>query len=158
MTERVSIKEAAERLGVSADTIRRRMKKGELVGEKEPTPQGYEWRIVLPVEESDATTPESEPASASHQGDTIELELLRERIDDLKEERDAWRAQAQRSGEAERELRILLRQSQELALPAIATRRDAPGAPEESSSISGDLQPVKGWIARFRAALRGGDR
>ncbi len=28
--------------------------KGELVGEKEPTPQGYEWRILLPHEESDA--------------------------------------------------------------------------------------------------------
>jgi excisionase family DNA binding protein len=48
-TERLPIKEAAERLGVSADTVRRRMKKGELVGEKESTPQGYEWRILLPV-------------------------------------------------------------------------------------------------------------
>ena len=36
MEERLSMKHAAERLGVSVDTIRRRLKKGELVGEKEP--------------------------------------------------------------------------------------------------------------------------
>lgn len=159
MTERIPIKEAAERLGVSADTVRRRMKKGELVGEKEPTPQGYEWRILLPVESDEPdTTPEREPASASLQGVAIELELLRERIDELKAERDAWREQAQRSGEAERELRILLRQSQELALPAKATRQDVPGATEEPSPISGNSQPATGWLARILAALRGDGR
>ena len=157
MTERVPIKEAAERLGVSADTIRRRMKKGELVGEKEPTPQGYEWRIVLPVEESNAGD-ERQEAPEPPRSDTIELELLRERLDELKEERDAWRGQAQRSGEAERELRILLRQAQELALPANATRQDAPGAPEELSPISEGSHSAKGLLARLWASLRGDGR
>lgn len=69
MTERISIPEAAERLGVSQDTIQRRLKKGELIGEEESTPQGFVWRIELPIDD--------EPA--------------------------------QRAGEAERELRILLR-------------------------------------------------
>lgn len=111
---------------------------------------------MLPVEESDATTPESEPASVSHQGDAIALELLRERVDDLKEERDAWRAQAQRSGEAERELRVLLRQSQELALPANTTRQEGPGATEEPSQVGEDSQKAKGVLARLWSALRGG--
>ncbi len=133
MEDRLSMKHAAERLGVSVDTVRRRMKKGELIGEKEPTPQGYEWRIILPREESDATEPQGEPASASHQGDAIELELLRERIDELKQERDDWKEQAQRSGEAERELRVLLRQAQMMALPPETTRQDAPGAAEGAS-------------------------
>jgi excisionase family DNA binding protein len=159
MEERLSIKDAAERLGVSVDTIRRRMKKGELVGEKEPTPQGYEWRIVLPVDESSATEPPEElVASPSLAGVAIELELLRERLDELKAERDAWREQAQRSSEAERELRILLRQSQELALPAKATRQGAPGAPEEMSPISEGAQSATGWLARLWSALRGSDR
>jgi hypothetical protein len=161
MEERVPIKEAAERLGVSADTVRRRMKKGELVGEKEPTPQGYEWRILLPIDEGSATMPEREPVPALHQGDAIKLELLQERLDELKAERDAWRAQAQRSGEAERELRILLRQAQELALPAKATPQDAPGAPESASPISGvmrDEHGAKGWLARLLGVLRGGGR
>jgi len=155
---RLSIRDAAERLGVSPDTIRRRMKKGELVGEKEPTPQGYEWRILLPVDEGNATMPEREPVPALHQGVGIELELLRERLDELKSERDAWREQAQRSTEAERELRILLRQAQELALPAKATRQDAPGATEEPSPISGDSQSAKGLLGRLWASLRGDGR
>ncbi len=158
MTDRVSIIEAAERLGVSVDTIRRRMKKGELVGEKEPTPQGYEWRIILPREESDVTEPQGEPASVSHQGDAIKLELLRERIDELKQERDDWKEQAQRSGEAERELRILLRGAQELALPAKTTPYDAPGAPEELSPISEGSHSAKGLLARLWASLRGDGR
>jgi len=141
MEERLSMKQAAERLGVSVDTIRRRLKKGELVSEKEPTPQGYEWRIILPVDESDATEPQGEPASSpSLAGVAIEVELLRERIDELKEERDVWREQAQRSGEAERELRILLRGAQELALPAKAMPQDASGATEGPSRVSGDSQ------------------
>lgn len=156
MEERLSMKQAAERLGVSVDTIRRRLKKGELVGEKEPTPQGYEWRIVLPIEEEPQEAP-GEPETS--RGDAIEAELLRERIDELKAERDAWREQAQRSAEAERELRVLLRQAQELALPAKATPYDAPGAPESDSPVSGVMQEAhgsKGWLARLLGALRGG--
>jgi hypothetical protein len=150
--DRLSMKDAAERLGVSVDTIRRRLKKGDLVGEKEPTPQGFEWRIILPPKESDATEPQGEPETASHAGDAIELELLRERIDELKQERDDWKEQAQRSAEAERELRILLRQAQELALPEKATRQDAPGTPESDSPISGDSQEVSFWV-RLRRKL-----
>jgi len=59
------------------------------------------------------------------------------------------------SGEGERELRILLRQSQELALPAKATPQDVLGATEELSSMSEDSQPVKGLLARLWASLRG---
>lgn len=161
MEERLSMKQAAERLGVSVDTIRRRLKKGELVGEKEPTPQGYEWRIILPREESDATEPQGEPETTSHAGDAIELELLRERIDELKQERDDWKEQAQRSAEAEAELRRLLWQAQERALPEKATRQDAPGAPESGSPISGVMQEArgsKGWLARLLGALRGDGR
>lgn len=153
MEERLSMKQAAERLGVSVDTIRRRLKKGELVGEKEPTPQGYEWRIVLPIEEEPQEAP-GEPETS--QGDAIERELLRERIDELKAERDAWREQAQRSGDAERELRILLRQAQELALPAKAGLQDDPGATEAPSQVSGDSQESTSPARRLWRWLRGG--
>lgn len=156
MEERLSIAEAAERLGVSLDTVRRRRVKGELASEKEETPQGFRWVILLPKEEHDeqeeAPAPEPTPAQA------IELELLRERIDELKEERDAWREQARRSGEAERELRILLRQAQELALPERATPQDAPGATVGASPISGVMHEerrAQGLGARLRRWLKG---
>jgi hypothetical protein len=150
--EYVSIQEAAERLGVSADTVRRRVKRGELQGEREKTPQGFVWRVELPAAE---TPPEAPGALQTTPGEAIELELLRERIDELKEERDAWREQALRSGEAERELRILLRGAQELALPAKATPQDAPGATEEPAQGSGDSQE-KGAFRRLWHWLRGG--
>lgn len=121
--ERVPIKEAAERLGVSPDTIRRRLKAGELTGEREKTAQGFIWRVELPLEaasgETEAETPSAPTAAPS---DTVELARLRERVsglerltDELTGERDAWRDQATRDGEAARELRILLQQAQAFA-------------------------------------------
>jgi len=45
--EKVSVGEAARRLGVSTDTIRRRISKGELTAHQEPTPQGFRWEVEL---------------------------------------------------------------------------------------------------------------
>jgi len=44
----VSIGDAATRLGVSADTIRRRIGKGTLTGHQEPTAQGFRWQVEIP--------------------------------------------------------------------------------------------------------------
>jgi len=146
-TEFVTINEAAKRLGVSPDTVRRRLKRGDLQGEREKTPQGFVWRIILPRDASDATEP---------QGAAIERELLRERLDELRAERDAWRGQAQRSGEAERELRVLLRNEQLRSLPAETTRQDPPGATEEPSPVSGVMREERASPARrLWAWLRG---
>jgi len=49
--ETVSIGEAASRLGVSADTVRRRIGKGTLTGHQEPTAQGYRWKVELPEDQ-----------------------------------------------------------------------------------------------------------
>lgn len=122
--EHVTIKEAAERLGVSQDTIRRRLKTGELAGEREKTRQGFVWRVALPPEFAQAPAA-AEPAPAA--SDAVELAQLRERVaglerlaDELKSERDAWREQAARDGDAARELRIMLQHAQTYAnaLPA----------------------------------------
>src|SRR3712207_5173476 len=43
----LSVQEAAEVLGVTPKTIRRRIKQGTLQGFKHPTSQGYEWRVRL---------------------------------------------------------------------------------------------------------------
>jgi hypothetical protein len=41
------LSEAAGILGVSVDTVRRRVKRGELDGEQRPTPQGFVWWVHL---------------------------------------------------------------------------------------------------------------
>ncbi len=47
---------------VSVDTVRRRMKRGELEARREQTPQGFRWLIRLPDEESPAS-PQNAPGS-----------------------------------------------------------------------------------------------
>ncbi len=54
--ELVTKKEAARRLGVSLDTVERRLHKGELEGHKEPRPQGYIWLIEMPEEQGGTAT------------------------------------------------------------------------------------------------------
>ena len=49
VAEHVTIREAAERLGVSPDTIRRRITRGQLQAVKEPRPQGFVWMVELPT-------------------------------------------------------------------------------------------------------------
>jgi excisionase family DNA binding protein len=46
----VTKKKAAELLGVSVDTIERRIKRGELKGHKESRPHGLTWLVEVPHE------------------------------------------------------------------------------------------------------------
>jgi hypothetical protein len=43
-----TVSDAAQMFGVSVDTIRRRMKRGELETRREQTPQGFRWLIRFP--------------------------------------------------------------------------------------------------------------
>jgi len=48
-TRRVGIAEAARILGVSGETVRRRIHAGQIEAVREVRPQGSAWRVVLPV-------------------------------------------------------------------------------------------------------------
>ena len=50
----VTIQEAAQHLGVSQDTVRRRIRKEELQARQTPTPQGFRWVVELEDLEEDA--------------------------------------------------------------------------------------------------------
>ena len=56
--ELVSVAEASQRLGLTQDTVKRRLRKGELQGERHPRPQGYVWLVELAEEaiDDDSTT------------------------------------------------------------------------------------------------------
>lgn len=51
MDNNLSIIDAAEALGVSPDTIRRRIKRGELNARKVETPQGWTYRVELDLDQ-----------------------------------------------------------------------------------------------------------
>jgi len=132
----VSMPEAAHHLGISVDTVRRRLHRGELHGHQEPTAQGFRWLIDIP--DATSTDPSSTPATAtlgqngSHPGTTLdatlgqpgtnsgEVEALREIIDVVKAEvvtlQEQLRTQLEAKDNQIQELHVLLQQ--QAALPA----------------------------------------
>lgn len=54
----LTLDEAAERLGVSRSTVRRRIESGEISGRKESTEHGDVWRVTLSDEEGKPVTDE----------------------------------------------------------------------------------------------------
>lgn len=132
--ERVPITEAASRLGVSTDTVRRRIRKGELPAHQQRTPQGYVWMVELPEdaqgqsgtqsqgqvgpqEPRPQAEPESKPQAereAEGRGEAKrqetaagEVQALQELVHVLQEELTARRREVQ-------ELHVLLQQAQAL--------------------------------------------
>jgi len=95
--EKVSIGEAARRLGVSTDTIRRRIGKGELLAHREPTPQGYRWEIEL--------QPNDQPLNGQDSNLGVLVTTLQAQVQAQAEELDARRREVQ-------ELHVLLQTAQ----------------------------------------------
>ena len=73
MTRLLTVPEAAVTLGISLNTVRRKLKTGELPGERITTPQGYAWRVLVadppntapeePAEQVPAEVPAEAPAA-----------------------------------------------------------------------------------------------
>ena len=101
----VSIQTAATRLGVSTETIRRRLRNGLLKGRQETTPQGFVWL----VEVADDLPGQEEHADAYAD--------LRDMVATLKEELVSKNTQMQ-------ELHVLLQQ-QAKALPSPDEKKTA---------------------------------
>jgi len=98
---RVGIAEAAHNLGISQDTVRRRLRCGELAGEKVRHAGGFRWLVEM---DNTTTAEEDQRVLPSGNGtDTPLIASLEARIDDLKEELEARRQEIQ-------QLHILLSQ------------------------------------------------
>jgi len=89
MVEKVSIGQAARHLGVSTDTIRRRIGKGELAAHREPTPQGYRWEIELELDDRQGNGKDSNfealvtTLQAQVQAQAEELDARRREVQEL---------------------------------------------------------------------------
>jgi hypothetical protein len=102
---RLPITEAAKRLRLSEQTVRRRIHSGELPGIQVDTPQGFIWMIELP---DDSSVGES---------DTGEIAALRELIDNLNGQAQLMKEQLGSKDRQIEQLHVLLQQAQ-AALPA----------------------------------------
>jgi hypothetical protein len=134
----LSLRDAAEHLNVSVDTARRRLKRGELQGERRPTPHGPSWFVLIPGDAS-TTAPDEPPTPATVSeltGAAIELAVLQERVAGLEVTLAQVQEERDRLVQGERELRALLHQQAvafTLALPA-STQGNAYAASERAQA------------------------
>jgi hypothetical protein len=135
--ELVTMGEAAHRIGVSVDTVRRRLRRGELQGRHQPTPQGFIWLIEIPEQSGLGMASEagmggrgSAPAdaaagpaitSASTPADVApsagDVRTLRELMVVLRQEIDARDRQLETKDRQIEQLHVLLQQTQYVSSP-----------------------------------------
>jgi transposase-like protein len=106
MTQQATISEAARRLGVSPDTVRRYIRQGKLAAAKQPSPRGLVWLVDLPDD-----VPGLGPDAAS------EVERLREDVGHWRELSMSLRQELAARTQEIRQLLVLLERSQD-RLPA----------------------------------------
>jgi hypothetical protein len=111
----LTIEQAAQHLGVSEITIRRRIRNGDIHAHQQPRPQGFTWVVVLPDEEIETPTPPGHDESADARS-RVE-ENLQDIIRRQDETIDLLRHQLETREREVQELHVLLQQAQ-AALPA----------------------------------------
>jgi excisionase family DNA binding protein len=125
--------EAAQRLGISAATVKRKLRRGELQGYQEPRPQGFTWLVDFTEVQAScsrgALTGEGTHTSTeTMKGSTAEVHRLEELVSLLRTELEATRQELHQQLEAKdkqleararevQELHVLLQRAQ-AALPA----------------------------------------
>ena len=114
--ELLTIAEAAQRLSVSTDTIHRRLRKGQLVGHQQPTPQGFTRFVELPVgpRNTNGAAPASAPADAP--ATAGEVQRLEKMVSMVEQQMETLREELARKNTQIEQLHVLLQQ-QAMALP-----------------------------------------
>lgn len=88
----LTIRQAADRLGKSASTVRRLIKAGTLPAYKRPGPDGLEYRIPVAALGGPPTPAPSVPAGEDVAQLRLDLALARQEADLLRAERDRFAA------------------------------------------------------------------
>ena len=152
----VTLREAADRLDVSVDTVRRMLKRGEVSGEQRKTKQGMTWFVTVPASSAPSAAPL--PLAAAERE---ELVVLRERAANLerlvaasqreaqsaRSERDTWKERAEAADEAQRELRVILAK----ALPGDRS----PLALDPGAAAGSESTPAANLLERARRRIFG---
>jgi hypothetical protein len=123
----VTMTEAARRLDVTVETVKRRLRRGELQGHKQPRPQGFTWLIEMPEDTGDqdstpSVTPLDIPTSNAevHRLEDMVSLLQRELAitrEELEHQRSMYQSELVSKNKQIEQLHVLLQQAQ-AALPA----------------------------------------
>jgi len=146
--------EVAVAMGVSIDTIRRRMKRGEIETRREQTPQGFRWLAPLPdaVERSKRdTAPDARESPRIDDSTAHALDIIVQRQQD--ELIDTLRAElAIRNREISRLHEVIAGQAS--ALQSLAPQLAAHSSPAPAAIDPAGAPPASAW-QRLRRRLAG---
>jgi hypothetical protein len=159
---KLAMNEAATALGIHPDTLRRRIKRGQIAAERDA-----EGRYVIDVPDADADvgSAEAAPRQAPDRAEALPRHLQMQ-LDGLKEE-VAWLRARLEAAEAERgELRRMLNLEQQtvaaaqqaalLAAPAPLMPREAPARPDTVTAAVAPMQtPAAVEQALKRVGVKG---
>ena len=143
------IADVAAAYGVSLDTIRRRMRKGEIEGRREQTPQGFRWLALMPDSEASKARENIANAPGASESDETakhDLDIVRhdqdELISTLQHELALRNREISRLHEVIASQAIAL-QHQTQALAAATAPAPSPAEPSaESSESSQQIAPA----------------
>ena len=109
---RVTIKEAARRLGVAEATVRRRIHRGDIVGVQITTPQGFTWLVEVPDEDAQEQA-NVQLRSLRGRGESVEMEVqaLRDLVELLRYDLKIRDQELEARRQEIRELHALLQQA-----------------------------------------------
>lgn len=171
----VTVKEAAQALGVSEDTIQRRRKAGALPSQREPmkTGSGFRWLVEIPDDRAGAAAKPEGAAAGEHaaeqpSADALELATLRAQVAELRQmvgilerhneelaaDRDAWRDQAARSDRTAERAQLLQERAQRAQLPARVSEPVAT-SPDTTTGTEIAQRPAESFSARLRRWIMG---
>jgi excisionase family DNA binding protein len=152
----LTIAEAATQLGCSVDTIRRRIRRGEVVAEQVPTQRGPAWRVKL------GTLLGSQPTVGSMLGSNamhVEAPLLAQLLADAQAElvRKAeaaamWQARAEFLAGQLEQAQLALAAPKQPASQERPFLRDSEGVPVESTQTPARTPQRAPWWMPWRRA------
>lgn len=88
----LTVQDAARAMGISSDTVRRRIRSGMLAAERQPTPQGYQWLVDVREELLDRSSGgDRREAEIRHLEQTVQE--LRESLTQARDELRARRTE-----------------------------------------------------------------
>jgi DNA-binding transcriptional MerR regulator len=128
---RVTVAEAAKLLGISADGVRMRVRRGTIDHEKDEN-----GRLLVYVDEAELDRNEAQDATAD-----MYLALLQEQIELLRNEVTDWKEQLREEREANRENRRLLAAALERLPPALEAPEKASSEARESPETASESVP-----------------
>ena len=135
----MTIPQAAQALDLSVITIRRRLKRGELRGQKVATAAGFEWRVLVPSALVDAAedkgpaqgATQSTPYQEDKGTDQRLIEALQTQLAEIRIELEARRREVQ-------ELHVLLARWQ----PALPPPLTGEAVPDQADQTPSDLDSI----------------